>query len=94
MSINQIGQIGTTSISIRGIQSNPFIVNRTAVYIDGIPFRDPETMSLNNIDQIEVLRGPQSSLYGANADAGVIVVTTQTPPDELAGGIEFGRDFF
>ncbi|MFT5899229.1 MAG: iron complex outermembrane receptor protein, partial [Glaciecola sp.] len=63
VSVNQIGQVGPTSISIRGIQSNPFVVNRVAVYVDGIPFRDPGTIQLNNIEQIEILRGPQSTLY-------------------------------
>ncbi|MEM9161064.1 MAG: TonB-dependent receptor plug domain-containing protein, partial [Verrucomicrobiota bacterium] len=59
VSINQIGQVGGNFISIRGIESNPFIVNRTAVYIDGIPFREPDTVNIRNAEQIEILRGPQ-----------------------------------
>lgn len=39
VSFNQTGQVGGTYLTIRGIESNPFIVNRAAVYIDGIPFR-------------------------------------------------------
>lgn len=56
---NQIGQVGGTYISIRGIESNPFVVNRAAVYIDGVPFRQPSDQALGDVQQIEVLRGPQ-----------------------------------
>jgi iron complex outermembrane receptor protein len=87
VSVNQIGQVGPTSISIRGIQSNPFVVNRVAVYVDGIPFRDPGTIQLNNIEQIEILRGPQSTLYGANANAGIIIINSQAPDGEEGGQI-------
>lgn len=87
VSTNQIGQVGATSISIRGIQSNPFVVNRVAVYVDGIPLRDPETVRLNNVEQIEILRGPQSTLYGANANAGIIVITSVKPEDEFNGSV-------
>lgn len=83
ISISQIGQVGGSYISIRGIESNPFIVNRTAVYIDGIPYRNPDSLRLNNINQIEILRGPQGTLYGSNADAGVVVMSTKTPYDEF-----------
>ncbi|MCV6614695.1 MAG: Plug domain-containing protein, partial [Cellvibrionaceae bacterium] len=37
VSISQLGQVGGSYISIRGIESNPFIVNRAALYVDGIP---------------------------------------------------------
>ncbi|TMO95875.1 TonB-dependent receptor, partial [Pseudoalteromonas sp. S3178] len=70
-------------ISIRGIESNPFIVNRTAVYVDGIPYRDPDMLRLHNVNQIEILRGPQGTLYGSNANAGIIVISTKTPYQEL-----------
>ncbi|MFM9978778.1 MAG: TonB-dependent receptor [Sphingomonadaceae bacterium] len=85
VSINQLGQIGGTYISIRGIESNPFIVNRAAVYIDGIPFRDIDAQVLNDAAQIEVLRGPQGTLYGANANAGIVLVRTLEPGDALEG---------
>lgn len=87
VSISQIGQVGGTYISIRGIESNPFIVNRTAVYVDGIPYREPDMLSLHDVSQIEILRGPQGTLYGSNADAGVIVITTKTPYQELASSL-------
>ena len=87
VSINQIGQVGGTYISIRGIESNPFIINRTAVYVDGIPYLDPDSIRLHNVEQIEVLRGPQGTLYGANTNAGVFVINTMTPSEELNVGL-------
>lgn len=93
VSISQIGQVGGSYISIRGIESNPFIVNRTAVYIDGIPYRNPDSLRLNNINQIEILRGPQGTLYGSNANAGVIVMSTGTPYEtfESSAGYQLKR---
>jgi iron complex outermembrane receptor protein len=76
---NQIGQVGGTYVTIRGIESNPFIVNRAAVYIDGIPFRKLRDQALGVVEQIEVLRGPQGTLYGANTESGLIVIRTRAP---------------
>lgn len=84
---NESGQRGSIFITVRGVESNPFIVNRAAVYIDGIPFRELSSSVLNQIDSIEVLRGPQGTLYGANSESGLILVNTKTPNDELAGNI-------
>ena len=81
---NQIGQIGGTYLTIRGIESNPFIVNRAAVYIDGIPFRRLRDQALGSVEQIEVLRGPQGTLYGANTESGLVLIRTRTPGDDTA----------
>ncbi|GAA4222443.1 TonB-dependent receptor [Sphingomonas endophytica] len=80
---NESGQLGSTFISIRGIESNPFIVNRAAVYIDGIPFRELSNAVLNQVESIEVLRGPQATLYGANSESGLIVINTRAPTDHV-----------
>ena len=80
---NDSGQVGGIWISIRGVESNPFIVNRAAVYIDGIPFRKLSNSVLSELDSVEVLRGPQSTLYGANAEAGLVVIRTRAPGDEF-----------
>lgn len=76
---NQGGQLGNVFITIRGVESNPFIVNRAAVYIDGIPFRELTNAVLSQVDSIEVLRGPQGTLYGANSESGLIVIRTRNP---------------
>ncbi|MEM8814242.1 MAG: TonB-dependent receptor [Pseudomonadota bacterium] len=81
---NESGQLSSVFVSIRGIESNPFIVNRAAIYIDGIPFRELSNAVLNQIESIEVLRGPQSTLYGANSEAGLILINTRRPTDSIA----------
>jgi iron complex outermembrane receptor protein len=82
---NQLGQVGGTYVTIRGIESNPFIVNRAAVYIDGIPFRKLRDQALGSVEQVEVLRGPQGTLYGANTESGLIVIRTRAPSDAYEG---------
>lgn len=76
---NEKGQLGGIFVTIRGVESNPFIINRAAVYIDGIPFRELSNAVLNQVESMEVLRGPQATLYGANSESGVIVVRTRDP---------------
>ena len=76
-----------TSIFIRGTESR-----HTKVLLDGIPLNDPSSpsrafdfsnLSVDNIERVEVLRGPQSTLYGSDAIGGVINIVTrrgQGPP--------------
>lgn len=82
---NEFGQQGSIFITVRGVESNPFIVNRAAVYIDGIPFRELNNSVLNQVESVEVLRGPQGTLYGANTESGLIIVNTKAPGDEPEG---------
>lgn len=84
---NESGQRGSIFITIRGVESNPFIINRAAVYIDGIPFRELSNSVLNQIESIEVLRGPQGTLYGANSESGLIIANTKAPSDALEGNL-------
>jgi iron complex outermembrane recepter protein len=79
---NEKGQLGGIFVTIRGVESNPFIINRAAVYIDGIPFRELSNAVLNQVESLEVLRGPQATLYGTNSESGVIVVQTHAPGRE------------
>jgi outer membrane receptor protein involved in Fe transport len=76
--INQTGQQGAvTSAFIRGGNSN-----YNLVMIDGIPLNDfgggfdLAPLATAGVDQVEVLRGPQSALYGSNAVAGVINIVS------------------
>lgn len=83
LQFNESGQRGNTFITIRGVESNPFIVNRAAVYIDGIPFRELNNSVLNQIESVEVLRGPQGTLYGANTESGLIIIETKPVSDDF-----------
>ena len=72
--------------------NNPGIEPSVAVFIDGV-YRSrslARIADLPNIQQIEVLRGPQSTLYGKNASAGVISITTRKPEFERSGNFEVG----
>lgn len=94
VSISKLGQVGGSFISIRGVASNPFIVNRTAVYVDDVPFREISDQLLSSIDSIEVLRGPQGTLYGANAEAGVVVIRTRIPEDVVEAEVDWALEDF
>ncbi len=90
------GPGGVTSVFIRGTNSN-----HTKVLIDGIDVSDPSNSTgafdfgqllTADIERIEVLRGPQSGLYGSDAIGGVINIITRTGegPLTLAAGLEGG----
>jgi len=80
---NESGQLGGVYVTIRGVESNPFIVNRAAIYIDGIPFRELTNSVLSQLESVEVLRGPQATLYGANSESGLIVIRTRAPGEQF-----------
>jgi len=70
----------TSPVFIRGIgaaKNSPSV----GLYVDGIPYFDRSTFdfNINDIDRIEVLRGPQGTLYGRNTMGGIINVFTKSP---------------
>ncbi|GAB4354204.1 MAG: TonB-dependent receptor [Methylohalobius crimeensis] len=80
-----------TSVFLRGANSN-----QTLVLIDGVEANDPSNpgglfdfanLTVDNIERIEILRGPQSTLYGGDAIGGVINIITQS------GQAKPGADF-
>ncbi len=73
-----------TSFSIRGLGANPAndgLEGSAGVFLDGVYLGRPgmAAMDLIDIDQIEVLRGPQGTLFGKNTTAGAVNITTETP---------------
>lgn len=83
VSVSQSGGPGSlTQVRIRGAEAN-----QTAVFIDGVQVNsldagdfDFSTLLAADISRIEVLRGPQSGVYGANALAGVVNIITKKGP--------------
>jgi iron complex outermembrane recepter protein len=75
------GSAFSSNFSIRGIP-------RVGFYVDGIwlPFTTGlAEFALNNVERIEVLRGPQGTLYGRDSTGGSIRVVTKAPQDEFGG---------
>lgn len=82
LSFQSMGQSGLMPPVIRGLNANvTSFSSSVALIVDGVAtlrgqgFDDP----LLGVEQVEVLKGPQSTLYGRNAEAGVISITTRKP---------------
>ncbi|MEM6432832.1 MAG: TonB-dependent receptor [Cyanobacteria bacterium P01_D01_bin.115] len=94
-SVFQFGSRAFTNYSIRGLGNSNFL-SRDAVgfYVDGVPYDWAAFIDfdLPNLERVEILRGPQSILYGRNAQAGVINLITRQPTNELEfnGGASYG----
>lgn len=88
VTIKQNGTFGgQASIRIRGAASQ-----HTMVLIDGVPVNDPSTagggyniatLDASDIERIEILKGPQSTLWGSDAMGGVINIVTRSTPEGL-----------
>lgn len=80
--------------SIRGIVNTSYDPG-VATYIDGVNQFSLDTYigTLNDVERIEILRGPQGTLYGRNAMGGVINIITKQPTNITRGyvGIDFGN---
>ncbi len=89
--VSQLQTTGNTTFLIRGFgngANNPGIEPSVGVFIDGV-YRSRSASALTdlpNLERIEVLRGPQSTLFGKNASAGVINVVTAAPNMDEFGG--------
>src|SRR3546814_6743569 len=84
-SIRGIGAVGTGSA--------PHEEQPVATYVDGVYIAAPSaaaTFGFNNIQRIEVLKGPQGTLFGRNATGGVIQVVTLEPQQEFGGKVSVG----
>jgi len=92
MSYDTSFTVGTTYVSMRGIQQINNADAPIAVVVDGIPQNNQKEfrMDLFDIEQIEVLRGPQGALYGRNAVAGAIVINTKQPSNFSEGFFQAG----
>jgi len=93
VSLSRNGGYGTsTSLRIRGAESD-----QTVVVIDGVKINDPSSpgggynfanLLIGDASRIEVLRGPQSILWGSQAIGGVVNIVTPLPTAALEGSID------
>lgn len=85
---------GNAFVIIRGITQNRNSEPSVAVVVDGVQQVNAAEFSqeLFDIEQIEVLKGPQGGLYGRNAIGGAIVITTKAPTDTFEGRVMAGID--
>ncbi len=83
---------GDTQVSIRGIVSTRDAEGTFAYVVDGVLITNPNAFNeeLLDVAQIEVVKGPQGALYGRNAVAGAVLVTTNRPDEELGGKVKAG----
>ncbi len=85
---------GTSFLVIRGISQARNSEPSAAIVVDGVPMTQPAqfNQALIDIEQIEVLKGPQGALYGRNAIGGAILITTRRPSDEFEGRVMAGYE--
>ncbi len=91
------GISGFARPAMRGILAQSGSGVSTAMFIDGIPVLSGYGYddTLQNIERIEVLRGPQGTLYGKSAEAGVINIITLQPDNTFRGkvSVDGGEDY-
>jgi iron complex outermembrane recepter protein len=90
-----------TSVNIRGFGlpfglTNDGIESGVGFYVDGVLYARPASTTLDfvDIERVEVLRGPQGTLFGKNTTAGAVLVTTRKPSFEAGVNFElsYGDD--
>ncbi len=87
---------GTSFLVMRGISQARNSDPSAAIVVDGVPMTQPAQFNQEMLDiqQIEVVKGPQGALYGRDAIGGAIIITTKQPGDtwegQATGGYESG----
>ncbi len=91
--VTQLQSSANTNFIIRGFgngANNPGIEPSVGVFVDGV-YRSRSAAQIGDmpdVSRVEVLRGPQSTLFGKNASAGVISIVTQEPSFRFHGNVE------
>ena len=97
--VSQLQSAFATTFSIRGFGTdgnNLGLEPSVAMFVDGV-YRSRavgQISDLPNLERVEVLRGPQSTLFGKNASAGVISLVTSAPSFDLTGNAEISYGNF
>jgi len=84
VTIVDTAEVGDTQVSIRGINGARDAETSFGLIIDGIVMTNPAALNREYLDlqQIEIVKGPQGALYGRNASAGAIIISTTKPSDK------------
>ena len=92
MTLVETQNIGNSFITIRGISQARNSEPSVAVLVDGVLETNPYefTQGLYDIQQIEVLKGPQGALYGRDAIGGAIIIHTADPSDHFEASTRVG----
>ncbi|MEZ5500118.1 MAG: TonB-dependent receptor [Steroidobacteraceae bacterium] len=92
VSLVQTAEVADAQVNIRGINGARDAENSFALIIDGVLQTNPAAFNREYADlkQIEIVKGPQGAIYGRNAAAGAIIVTTTKPTDEFTGDFKVG----
>lgn len=93
--LNVTNVVGNAILYLRGVGSNNSTAGNeqnVALYVDGVyyPSASAEPGSFKNIERIEVLKGPQGTLFGRNSTGGLIHVITKDPTQEFSGSASVG----
>ena len=90
---NNNGQILPRLRGVASTATGPGVENAVALYVDGVYYgaTTASILSLNNIERIEVLKGPQGTLFGRNATGGLVHVITRNP--KHVAGMEFNLSY-
>jgi len=92
MTMVEVQNVGNSFITVRGISQARNSEPSVAVLVDGVLETNPYQFNqeLTDIQQIEVLKGPQGALYGRNAIGGAIIIHTVEPADHFEGTAKVG----
>jgi iron complex outermembrane receptor protein len=92
MTLVETQNAGNAFVVIRGISQARNSEPSVAVLVDGVLETNPAEFNqeLFDIEQIEVLKGPQGAEYGRNAIGGAIIIQTKEPSDEFEGRVKLG----
>jgi iron complex outermembrane receptor protein len=85
-------EVGDTQINIRGMNGARDAESSVALVVDGILKTNTAQLNQNHgtMNQVEILKGPQGAIYGRNAAAGAVVLSTLKPSDEYTGKLKVG----
>lgn len=88
--VSSTAEQGDVQVNIRGVNGARDAQSSFAFVLDGIQIADPAAFNreYTDLEQIEIVKGPQGAVYGRNAAAGAIIVTTQRPTEEPSGMVE------